>query len=77
MPTILQYEFMVRALIGGALAVVSALLEKSGIATTDDFAQALGIYATVSKNENEDEGLALAYWAATLRDVAEYRRDKG
>ena len=63
--------------IGGALAVVSALLEKSGVATTDDFAQALGIYATVSKNENEDEGLALAYWAATLRDVAEYRRDKG
>ena len=64
--------------IGGALAVVSALLEKSGVATTDDFAQALGIYATVSRGENEDEGLALAYWAATLRDVAEFnRREKG
>ncbi|MFD1103658.1 MULTISPECIES: hypothetical protein [Sphingobium] len=64
--------------IGGALAVVSAFLEKSGVATTDDFAQALGIYATVSRGENEDEGLALAYWAATLRDVAEFnRREKG
>ena len=63
--------------IGGALAVVSAFLEKSGVATTEEFADALGIYATVSKSENADEGLALAYWAATLRDVADFRRKKG
>jgi len=63
--------------IGGALAVVGALLEKSGVATTEEFADALGIYATVSKSENADEGLALAYWAATLRDVADFRRKKG
>lgn len=61
---------LVRA-IGGALAVIAMLLSRAAITSTDEFANVLSIYATVSAEEHPAEGLALAYWAGVLRDVAD------
>lgn len=65
---------IVRA-IGGALAVISAVIERHGETSMEEVANILGIYAAVTGETASDEGLILAYWAATLRDAVQSRRD--
>ncbi|NBB42305.1 hypothetical protein [Sphingobium yanoikuyae] len=64
---------LVRA-IGGALAVFATLMARQGGAPVDEVARLLGIYAAVTKERSDDEGLLVACWGAILRDFAEAQR---
>lgn len=60
---------------GGALAVLAGLLEGKGIASVEEISNMLGIYAVVTGETSPDEGLILACWAGTLRDLAQGKAD--
>jgi hypothetical protein len=59
---------------GGAFAVIGTLMDRAGIARIDEFADALAIYATVSAETDNDQGVILGYWASILQEVAVCRR---
>jgi hypothetical protein len=60
----------VRAM-GGALAVLGALMGRKGIASVEEISGVLGVYAVTTAETSPDEGLILGYWAALLRDAAQ------
>jgi len=59
---------VVRAM-GGALAVLSTLLQREGITTVEEIAKALGIYAVVSAETSPAKGLILGCWAGIVGDL--------
>lgn len=60
---------LVRAL-GGALAVFGTLMERKGIASLEEIANILGIYAvTTAESASREEGLILGCLAAILKDA--------
>ncbi len=63
---------MDRALIvahGKLVALLASVLQAAGVATADEFARLLGVFAaTVAETESE-EGEILAVWAATIRTM--------
>lgn len=51
----------------GKLAMfIASLLERAGVATTAEFAELLGAYASVVSETQPGEGALLASWAATV-----------
>lgn len=66
---------IVRAM-GGALTVIATLMERRGDTTVEEISDVLGIYATITGETAGDEGLILAFWAATLRDAAQGERGR-
>lgn len=61
---------IVRAM-GGALSVFASLLERHGIADMSETANMLGMYAVVTSETDEAEGLILGCWAGMIGDLAE------
>lgn len=61
---------LVRA-IGGALSVFATLLSRQDIVSTGEVSELLGIYAVVTSEEDNAEGMILGCWAAMIRDLAE------
>ncbi|WP_236617641.1 hypothetical protein [Sphingobium ummariense] len=61
---------LVRAM-GGALAMFTALLARKGIATFEETANLLGIYAVTTAETSPEEGLILGCWGGMLRDFAQ------
>lgn len=66
---------IVRA-IGGALVVLSSLMERQGTVSAEEFSRILGTYAVVTDETARDEGLILGYWAGILRDFAQSLSDR-
>lgn len=63
--------------VGGALAVIGTLLNKSGTVPIGEFADALGYYAVVSAEHDSREGIYLGCWAAMLRELADEHPKSG
>lgn len=63
--------------IGGALAVIGTLLNKTGSVPIREFADALGVYSVVSAEHDRREGIYLGAWAAMLRELADERPQPG
>lgn len=66
---------IVRAM-GGALAIIAALMERRGPTSVAEISDMLATYAAVTAETASDEGLIPAYWAATLRDASQAQDGK-
>lgn len=75
MASVAANPMIVRA-IGGALVVLSSLMERQGAVSAEEFSRILGTYAVVTDETAKDEGLILGYWAGMLRDFAQSLNDR-
>lgn len=69
-PDLVADPALVRA-IGGALAVFATVMQRSDPVPLGEIARLLGIYAVLSSETCQQEGLILGCWGAILRDAAQ------
>ena len=62
-------DALIRAM-GGALGIIGALLERADVATLNEFAGALRVYATVTRETDAAESEIVGQWAVALLDLA-------
>ena len=55
---------------GGAIAVIGTLLDRAGAVRISELAEAMGLFAVVTAERDEREGLYLGGWAAILDELA-------
>lgn len=60
---------LIRA-IGGALSVFATLIARQCGTSVDEIARLLGLFAVVTSETADEEGLIIACWGAILRDAA-------
>lgn len=66
---------MARAL-GGALAVIGTVLHRSGVVDIDELARLLGIFATVTGENDPASGTLIAGWGGMMLELSEdFRKD--
>lgn len=56
--------------IGGTLGIIGALLERADVASLDEFAGALGVYARVTQESDPAQAAILDQWVTMLRTLA-------
>jgi hypothetical protein len=61
--------------IAGTLSIIGALMERADIATIDDFASALGVYLTVTREAAPKEAAIISKWVLALREAAAASHD--
>jgi hypothetical protein len=55
---------------GKALALIAAMLQRSGVISTDEFGDILGLFAVTVGEDAPDEGAILALWAGIVKESA-------
>ncbi|MBB4049347.1 MULTISPECIES: hypothetical protein [Sphingomonadaceae] len=56
--------------IGGTLGIIGALLARAGVASLEEFAGALSVYARVTRETDPDQAEILDQWVSMLRTLA-------
>ena len=62
-------QTMLRA-VGGAIAVIGTLLDRAGAVRISELAEAMSVFAVVTAERDEREGLYIGGWAALLDELA-------
>jgi hypothetical protein len=62
--------------IGGAFAILGTLLQRQEVCSVDELADVFKVFAVVTSERDDREGIYLACWANVLRELAEARLDQ-
>lgn len=69
-PDIASIDQTILRAVGGAIAVIGTLLDRAGAVRISELAEAMSIFAVVTAERDEREGLYLGGWAALLDELA-------